>query len=147
MALWGNKNWPPSMKVKKLMGCKWSSLNAPVRASWGDHGIGNLPRKTLFVILSPHLCLGAAKSNWDFTQCITQPLSLLKGIEVSTLVQAERAKRARLGYQKGRRIAAEWLARRTLKSQVPGSIPGSGKAHVEWKGYSITKQKPGSARR
>ena len=46
----------------------------------------------------------------------------------------------------GRRIAAEWLARRTLKSQVPGSIPGSGKAHVEWKGYSITKQKPSSAR-
>ena len=37
LALWGNKNWPPSMKVKKLkkfgnksgsMGCKWSSLNA-----------------------------------------------------------------------------------------------------------------------
>ena len=38
LALWGNKNWPPSMKVKKLdnsqnksgsTGCKWSSLNAP----------------------------------------------------------------------------------------------------------------------
>ena len=38
LALWGNKNWPPSMKVKKLktflskgglMGCKWSSLNTP----------------------------------------------------------------------------------------------------------------------
>ena len=38
LALWGNKNWPPSMKVKKLkifwhkmgsMDCKWSSLNAP----------------------------------------------------------------------------------------------------------------------
>ena len=38
LALCGNKNWPPSMKVKKLenfqnkrglMGCKWSSLNAP----------------------------------------------------------------------------------------------------------------------
>ena len=37
LALWGNKNWPPSMKVKKLKifwdkmgskGCKWSSLNA-----------------------------------------------------------------------------------------------------------------------
>ena len=37
LALWGNKNWPPSMKVEKLekffnkmglMGCKWSSLNA-----------------------------------------------------------------------------------------------------------------------
>ena len=37
LALWGNKNWPPSMKVKKLencgnksglTGCKWSSLNA-----------------------------------------------------------------------------------------------------------------------
>ena len=38
LALWGNKNWPPSMNVKKLlkygkkiglMGCKCSSLNAP----------------------------------------------------------------------------------------------------------------------
>ena len=38
LALWGNKNWPPSMKRKKLenfqnkrrlMGCKWSSLNGP----------------------------------------------------------------------------------------------------------------------
>ena len=37
LALGGNKNWPPSMKVEKLenfqnkkglMGCKWSSLNA-----------------------------------------------------------------------------------------------------------------------
>ena len=37
LALWGNKNCPPSVKVKKmensenkrgLMGCKWSSLNA-----------------------------------------------------------------------------------------------------------------------
>ena len=39
LALWGNKNWPPSIKVKQiencqnkvgLEGCKWSSLNAPV---------------------------------------------------------------------------------------------------------------------
>ena len=38
LALWGNKNWLPSMKVKKLenyknergsTGCKWSSLNGP----------------------------------------------------------------------------------------------------------------------
>ena len=38
LALWGNKNGLPSMKVKKVqkyqnkmgwMGCKWSSLNAP----------------------------------------------------------------------------------------------------------------------
>ena len=38
LALWGNKNWPPNMKVKKLenfqnlkgaKGCKWSSLNSP----------------------------------------------------------------------------------------------------------------------
>ena len=38
LALWGNKNWPPSMKVQKMQiflnkmgwkGCKWSSLNAP----------------------------------------------------------------------------------------------------------------------
>ena len=38
LALWGNKNWPPSMKVKKmenfwnkrgLKGYEWSCLNAP----------------------------------------------------------------------------------------------------------------------
>ena len=38
LALWGNKNWPPSIKMKQiencqnkmgLKGCKWSSLNAP----------------------------------------------------------------------------------------------------------------------
>ena len=38
LAPWVNKNWPTSMKVKKLenyqnnrglMGCKWSGLNAP----------------------------------------------------------------------------------------------------------------------
>ena len=38
IGLWGNKNWPPSMKMKKmeifknkrgLKGCKWSSMNAP----------------------------------------------------------------------------------------------------------------------
>ena len=38
LALWGNKNWATSMKVKKLetyqnkscsRGCKWSSLNSP----------------------------------------------------------------------------------------------------------------------
>ena len=38
LADWGNKNWPPSMKMKNLknfqkkmglMGCNWSSLNAP----------------------------------------------------------------------------------------------------------------------
>ena len=38
LVLWGNKNWLPSMKVKKLenvhtkiglKGCKWSSLNVP----------------------------------------------------------------------------------------------------------------------
>ena len=38
LALWGNKNWPPSMKVKKFenfqnksgsKGCKWSSLDVP----------------------------------------------------------------------------------------------------------------------
>ena len=38
LALWGNKNWPPSIKVKQienfqnkmgLKGCMWSSLNTP----------------------------------------------------------------------------------------------------------------------
>ena len=38
LALWGNKKWLPSMKMKKMenfqnkmgfVGCKWTSLNAP----------------------------------------------------------------------------------------------------------------------
>ena len=38
LVLWGNKNWPPSIKMKQiencqdkmgLKGCKWSSLNVP----------------------------------------------------------------------------------------------------------------------
>ena len=45
---WGNKNWPPSMKVEKLKifwdkrgskGCKWSSLNAPGTQSPLSHPI------------------------------------------------------------------------------------------------------------
>ena len=53
LALWGNKNWPPSMK-KKIMkifwhkkgsiGCKWYSYNAPgienpiYKSNSGDEG-------------------------------------------------------------------------------------------------------------
>ena len=48
LALWGNKNWPPSMKVKKLeifqnkrglKGCKWSSLNAPGTENTQSHSL------------------------------------------------------------------------------------------------------------
>ena len=48
LALWGNKNWPPSMKVKKLeifqdksgsTGCKGSSLNAPATKNPLSHPI------------------------------------------------------------------------------------------------------------
>ena len=48
LALWGNKNWLPSMKVEKLqiygnksgsMGCKWSSLNAPGTENPWSHPI------------------------------------------------------------------------------------------------------------
>ena len=46
--VWGNKHWPPSMKVNKLkifknkrglMGCKWSSLNAPGTENPFSHSI------------------------------------------------------------------------------------------------------------
>ena len=46
--LWGNKNWLPSIKVKKLekfeykmglMDCKWSSLNAPGTENFLSHPI------------------------------------------------------------------------------------------------------------
>ena len=48
LALWDNKNWPPSMKVKKLknfqnkrglMGCKGSSLNAPGTGNPLSHSV------------------------------------------------------------------------------------------------------------
>ena len=48
LALWGNKNWPPSMKVQKLKifwnkmsskGCKWSSLNGPGTENPLSHSI------------------------------------------------------------------------------------------------------------
>ena len=51
LALWGNKNWPASMKLKKLeifwnkmgsMGCKWSSLNAPGTQNPLSHSIWKL---------------------------------------------------------------------------------------------------------
>ena len=62
LALWGNKNWSPTMKVKKLkifqnkrglMGCKWSSLNAPSTENPLSHslflGLGEFP----FPIIGP----------------------------------------------------------------------------------------------
>ena len=61
IGLWGNKNQPPSMKVKKLkifwnkmgsMDCKWSSLNAPGTQTPLSHPIlklGEFP----FPIISP----------------------------------------------------------------------------------------------
>ena len=51
LALWDNKNWPPSIKVKKvenfrnkmgLMGCKCSSLNAPGNENPLSHPLSGL---------------------------------------------------------------------------------------------------------
>ena len=61
LALWGNKNWPPSMKVKKLenlydniglKGCKWSSLNTPGTENPLSHSILKLDESP-FPIISP----------------------------------------------------------------------------------------------
>ena len=61
LALWGNKNWPPSMKVKKLeifwvkMGLvdsKWSSLNAQGTEIPLSHPIFKLDEFP-FLIISP----------------------------------------------------------------------------------------------
>ena len=61
LALWGNKNWPPSMKMKNLekfenvrgaKGCKWSSLNPQGTKNPQSHPIlklGEFP----FPIISP----------------------------------------------------------------------------------------------
>ena len=73
IALWGNKNWPPSMKVKKmkifrnkmgLKGCKWSSLNAPGPQTHLSHPIlelGEFP----FSIESP-MYTESQWSEWTF---------------------------------------------------------------------------------
>ena len=59
LALWGNKNGLPSMKVKKmekfqnkrgLMGCKWSSLNAPGTEIHLCHSILELGEFPFFII-------------------------------------------------------------------------------------------------
>ena len=61
LALLGNKNWPPSMKVKKIenfqkvrgaKGCKWSSLNAPCTQSPMSHLILKLG-EFIFPIVGP----------------------------------------------------------------------------------------------
>ena len=59
LALWGNKNWPPSMKVKKLkmfqnkmglMGCKWFGLNAPGTKVLLSHSILKLDEFPFFIL-------------------------------------------------------------------------------------------------
>ena len=59
-SLWGNKNWPPSMKLKNLkilwnkmfsLGCKWFSLNGPGAQSPLSHPILELSWAT------PHLSI------------------------------------------------------------------------------------------
>ena len=61
LALWGNKNWLPNIKVEKLENlqdkdgskdCKWSSLNAPgteTHLSHPDLELDDFP----FLIISP----------------------------------------------------------------------------------------------
>ena len=73
LALWGNKNWPPSMKVKKvenfhnkrgLKGCKWSNLNAPGTEnplSYSILGLGEFP--FLIIGLSGVIRMGSQYEN------------------------------------------------------------------------------------
>ena len=67
--LWGNKNWPPSMKMKSLkifwskigsMGCKGSNLNAPGTENPLSHLILKLDESP-FPIISPLLW---GNKNW-----------------------------------------------------------------------------------
>ena len=61
LALWGNKNWPPSMKMEKLenpqsksglKGCKWSRLKGPGTQTPKSHP--NLKLSELsFLIIGP----------------------------------------------------------------------------------------------
>ena len=81
LALWGNKNWLPSMKVKKLenvqdkiglKGCKGSSLNAPGTESplshpyWelGEFSFPNMDKTGGFQCLGP--------SNWTICSPFSQ---------------------------------------------------------------------------
>ena len=63
LALWGNKNWPPSMKVKKLenfgnksglKGCKWSSLNAPGTENPLSHSLLELGESPFRILIAPN---------------------------------------------------------------------------------------------
>ena len=61
LVLWGNKNWPPSIKVKEIKnfpnksgakGCKWSSLKAPGTENPLSHPFLELA-KLPFLTISP----------------------------------------------------------------------------------------------
>ena len=61
LSLRGNKNWPPSMKMKKMkilrnkmgsMGCKWSSLNSPGTENTLSHSILKLYESPFPIISS-----------------------------------------------------------------------------------------------
>ena len=63
LALWDNKKWPPSIKVKQiencqnkmgLKGCKWSSLNAPGTENPLSHSLlelGDFPFLSITLIM------------------------------------------------------------------------------------------------
>ena len=64
LALWGNKKWPPSMKVQQienyqnkmgLKGCNWSSMNAPCTQTPLSHPFqesGDFPFLTILALWS-----------------------------------------------------------------------------------------------
>ena len=69
LALWGNKNWPPSMKVKKFETfrnkrgstcCKWPNLNTPGTQTPQYHPIPELTKPNLWLLPNfptrPSLC-------------------------------------------------------------------------------------------
>ena len=108
LALWGNKNWPPSMKVKNtenfqnkcdLMGCLWSSLNAPSTGNPRYHPIWKLGE---FLFLMSLLRLGVSRTFLAFSRfckcCFSDTGHARAGVTKAT-------KEGRPSFQKGRKLA------------------------------------------
>ena len=78
LALWGNKNWPPSLKVKKFEKyqnkrgstcCKWPNLNTPGTQTPQYHPIPELTKPNLTPQQSSHTTAifhPRIFSNWPF---------------------------------------------------------------------------------
>ena len=81
LALWGNKNWLPSMKVKKLENfqdkdgskdCKWSSLNSPGTETPLSHSLLELGEFPFSIWGNKELAIGCVIRLWPLKEGVAQ---------------------------------------------------------------------------